>query len=228
MFHDFLYFFHRLLKIFFFKVNDFVRDKFMHKDGSVPLAAEILAGGCVSTFCRSRRWKDLFCTPITTVLKPVWTTASVQPQILCKAESTRAPRLFLASEPSWGGRVNVPDLLPVKPCLVPFLTACGRFCHRSHLGQKCLAFEKHFLLTFLVHFFLVALSTGSGTNTCSLKSAAIALCFALAPMCRHFFRLPSASGRGVLGSNWLSARCIVKNAWNELFLYVDEHPASCS
>uniref|UniRef100_A0A8C9QVH4 Electrogenic aspartate/glutamate antiporter SLC25A13, mitochondrial n=1 Tax=Spermophilus dauricus TaxID=99837 RepID=A0A8C9QVH4_SPEDA len=27
-------------------VNDFVRDKFMHKDGSVPLAAEILAGGC--------------------------------------------------------------------------------------------------------------------------------------------------------------------------------------
>ncbi|XP_019364003.1 PREDICTED: calcium-binding mitochondrial carrier protein Aralar2 [Gavialis gangeticus] len=27
-------------------VNDFVRDKFMKKDGSVPLAAEILAGGC--------------------------------------------------------------------------------------------------------------------------------------------------------------------------------------
>ncbi|XP_042328688.1 calcium-binding mitochondrial carrier protein Aralar2 isoform X2 [Sceloporus undulatus] len=27
-------------------VNDFVRDKFMLKDGSVPLAAEILAGGC--------------------------------------------------------------------------------------------------------------------------------------------------------------------------------------
>ncbi|MEJ1280931.1 hypothetical protein NN561_011878 [Cricetulus griseus] len=27
-------------------VNDFVRDKFMHKDGSVPLSAEILAGGC--------------------------------------------------------------------------------------------------------------------------------------------------------------------------------------
>ncbi|KAK2531356.1 hypothetical protein Q9966_008686 [Columba livia] len=27
-------------------VNDFVRDKFMTKDGSVPLAAEILAGGC--------------------------------------------------------------------------------------------------------------------------------------------------------------------------------------
>lgn len=35
---------------FVFKVNDFVRDKFMTKDGSVPLAAEILAGGCVSTF----------------------------------------------------------------------------------------------------------------------------------------------------------------------------------
>ncbi|XP_054847649.1 electrogenic aspartate/glutamate antiporter SLC25A13, mitochondrial [Eublepharis macularius] len=27
-------------------VNDFVRDKFMNRDGSVPLAAEILAGGC--------------------------------------------------------------------------------------------------------------------------------------------------------------------------------------
>jgi len=37
-------------KHLFFKVNDFVRDKFMAKDGSVPLAAEILAGGCVSTF----------------------------------------------------------------------------------------------------------------------------------------------------------------------------------
>ncbi|NXA62184.1 CMC2 protein, partial [Mohoua ochrocephala] len=31
-------------------VNDFVRDKFRTKDGSVPLAAEILAGGCVSIF----------------------------------------------------------------------------------------------------------------------------------------------------------------------------------
>uniref|UniRef100_A0A0K8S1W7 Calcium-binding mitochondrial carrier protein Aralar2 n=1 Tax=Crotalus horridus TaxID=35024 RepID=A0A0K8S1W7_CROHD len=27
-------------------VNDFVRDKFMHRDGSVPFLAEILAGGC--------------------------------------------------------------------------------------------------------------------------------------------------------------------------------------
>ncbi|XP_045350815.1 calcium-binding mitochondrial carrier protein Aralar2 isoform X3 [Leopardus geoffroyi] len=32
-------------------VNDFVRDKFMHKDGSVPLAAEILAGGCGAKAC---------------------------------------------------------------------------------------------------------------------------------------------------------------------------------
>lgn len=31
-----------------FKVNDFVRDKFMQRDGSVPFPAEILAGGCVS------------------------------------------------------------------------------------------------------------------------------------------------------------------------------------
>ncbi|NXG70807.1 CMC1 protein, partial [Baryphthengus martii] len=29
-------------------VNDFVRDKFTKKDGSIPLPAEILAGGCVS------------------------------------------------------------------------------------------------------------------------------------------------------------------------------------
>ncbi|NXW02077.1 CMC1 protein, partial [Fregetta grallaria] len=29
-------------------VNDFVRDKFTKKDGSIPLSAEILAGGCVS------------------------------------------------------------------------------------------------------------------------------------------------------------------------------------
>uniref|UniRef100_A0A8D0UEX4 Solute carrier family 25 member 13 n=1 Tax=Sus scrofa TaxID=9823 RepID=A0A8D0UEX4_PIG len=32
-------------------VNDFVRDKFMRKDGSVPLAAEILAGGCGAKAC---------------------------------------------------------------------------------------------------------------------------------------------------------------------------------
>lgn len=30
------------------KVNDFVRDKFTEKDDSIPLMAEILAGGCVS------------------------------------------------------------------------------------------------------------------------------------------------------------------------------------
>lgn len=33
---------------FFLQVNDFVRDKFTEKDGSVALPAEILAGGCVS------------------------------------------------------------------------------------------------------------------------------------------------------------------------------------
>lgn len=57
--------------MFFFKVNDFVRDKFMHKDGSVPLAAEILAGGCVSTFCRSLHWKDLFRMHIITLVNSV-------------------------------------------------------------------------------------------------------------------------------------------------------------
>lgn len=31
-----------------FQVNDFVRGKTRQKDGTVPLAAEILAGGCVS------------------------------------------------------------------------------------------------------------------------------------------------------------------------------------
>ena len=33
-----------------FQVNDFVRGKTRQKDGSVPLASEILAGGCVSLF----------------------------------------------------------------------------------------------------------------------------------------------------------------------------------
>lgn len=31
------------------QVNDFVRDKFTDKDNAIPLFAEILAGGCVST-----------------------------------------------------------------------------------------------------------------------------------------------------------------------------------
>lgn len=31
------------------QTNDFVRDKFTTQDGSIPLPAEILAGGCVST-----------------------------------------------------------------------------------------------------------------------------------------------------------------------------------
>lgn len=30
------------------QVNDFVRDKFTDKDDTIPLAAEVLAGGCVS------------------------------------------------------------------------------------------------------------------------------------------------------------------------------------
>lgn len=30
-------------------VNDFVRDKMMDKNGKLPLYAEVLAGGCVST-----------------------------------------------------------------------------------------------------------------------------------------------------------------------------------
>lgn len=34
--------------IFFPQTNDFVRDKFTTQDGSIPLPAEILAGGCVS------------------------------------------------------------------------------------------------------------------------------------------------------------------------------------
>lgn len=33
---------------FFPQTNDFVRDKFTTQDGSIPLPAEILAGGCVS------------------------------------------------------------------------------------------------------------------------------------------------------------------------------------
>lgn len=36
------------LPVFIFQMNDFVRDKFSEKDGTIPLPAEILAGGCVS------------------------------------------------------------------------------------------------------------------------------------------------------------------------------------
>lgn len=36
------------LSVSVFQVNDFVRDKFTTKDDTIPLAAEILAGGCVS------------------------------------------------------------------------------------------------------------------------------------------------------------------------------------
>lgn len=43
-------FFLHLTEVLFSKVNDFIRDKFMARDGSVPLAAEIVAGGCVSIF----------------------------------------------------------------------------------------------------------------------------------------------------------------------------------
>lgn len=32
----------------FLQVNDFVRDKFTNQDDTIPLPAEILAGGCVS------------------------------------------------------------------------------------------------------------------------------------------------------------------------------------
>uniref|UniRef100_A0ACB8G0B0 Uncharacterized protein n=1 Tax=Sphaerodactylus townsendi TaxID=933632 RepID=A0ACB8G0B0_9SAUR len=47
-------------------VNDFVRDKFTQKDGSIPLFSEVLAGGCVSTalveskehFSAYRCWSD--------------------------------------------------------------------------------------------------------------------------------------------------------------------------
>lgn len=44
--------------VFFFvffvpQVNDFVRDKFTEKDDTIPLFAEIMAGGCVSTECQT-------------------------------------------------------------------------------------------------------------------------------------------------------------------------------
>lgn len=35
------------------QVNDFVRDKFTEKDDTIPLFAEIMAGGCVSTECQT-------------------------------------------------------------------------------------------------------------------------------------------------------------------------------
>jgi hypothetical protein len=33
-----------------FQVNDFVRDKFMDKNGNLPLYGEIISGACVSEF----------------------------------------------------------------------------------------------------------------------------------------------------------------------------------
>lgn len=38
-----------LSSVFVPQVNDFVRDKFTEKDDAIPLYAEIMAGGCVST-----------------------------------------------------------------------------------------------------------------------------------------------------------------------------------
>lgn len=45
----------------------------MSKDGSVPLAAEILAGGCVSIF----NFLNLRYMKVRCVRLPVWTKASV-------------------------------------------------------------------------------------------------------------------------------------------------------
>lgn len=63
----------------------------------------------------------------------------------------------------------------------------------------------------------MAPSAGAGTKICFMKSAAIALCFALLRKCQQLFKLPSAPGKRILGNNWLSTLCIVKNAWNEYF-----------
>lgn len=52
--------------VFLFQMNDFVRDKFSEKDGSIPLPAEILAGGCVSIRtwgCADIQCAQLYVTP---------------------------------------------------------------------------------------------------------------------------------------------------------------------
>lgn len=36
-------------------VNDFVRDKFMDKNGNLPMYGEIMSGGCVSILCLAIR-----------------------------------------------------------------------------------------------------------------------------------------------------------------------------
>lgn len=38
-------------------MNDFVRDLFIRGDDSIPIAAEILAGGCVSISLYNRSWQ---------------------------------------------------------------------------------------------------------------------------------------------------------------------------
>lgn len=44
-----------------------MRDKFMQKDGSVPLSAEIFAGGCVSILSTFPHWKAVLHTCVTAV-----------------------------------------------------------------------------------------------------------------------------------------------------------------
>lgn len=53
-------------------MNDFVRDKFTTKDNTIPLAAEILAGGCVSIRDHQKHSKKysgpkLNCKPLRTL-----------------------------------------------------------------------------------------------------------------------------------------------------------------
>lgn len=77
-------------KCFSFKVNDFVRDKFRTKDGSVPLAAEILAGGCVSIFI----FLHMTFVKVQFIRLTVWTKASVYHRSGSSADSARASQFF--------------------------------------------------------------------------------------------------------------------------------------
>lgn len=106
-------YFHQLLYLFLFQVNDFVRDKFMHKDGSVPLSAEILAGGCVSSFSRFLPWKAVPHICVTAV------NSTCVLRVLFDHRS--CPR------PEFPGQAAVPEVKGKLPIFLPVLHACLHF-----------------------------------------------------------------------------------------------------
>lgn len=108
-------------------MNDFVRDKFMHKDGSVPLSAEILAGGCVSSFSRFLCWKAVLHICVTAV------------------NSTCVLRLLFdhrsCPRPEFPRQAAVPEVKGKLPVFLPALHAFNIYCFGSVLPSTPLPRE---------------------------------------------------------------------------------------